>query len=121
MNQKNIFSVISIVLILQGILFFVMGDKMITDTFPGVDQTGHLDLILLMQVPAALSILIGLITYANRTSPNVTWAYTLGSAILLCTTFKHMFMDHVNVPIIAVTIQVLILLACAYLWLAKKG
>ncbi|HEX5112917.1 MAG TPA: hypothetical protein VFV79_08725 [Saprospiraceae bacterium] len=120
MNQKNIFSVISIVLILQGIAFFAMGDKMITDTFPTVDANGHLALMKLLEVMAALSILTGIITWANRTSANVAWAYTLGSLVLLGVTMKHMLMDHINVPTFAWVIQALITLSCAYLWLGKK-
>jgi hypothetical protein len=120
MNQKNIFSIIAVVLILQGIAFFAMGDKMITDTFPTVDENGHHSLVLLMQVVSALSILCGVIAYANRTSSNVVWAYTIGSGVLLCVTLKHLFMDHVNVPIFAVIIQVLIVLSCAYLWSQEK-
>jgi len=121
MNQKNIFSGISIVLILQGISFFVMGDQMVTDTFPGVDANGHTALIRLVEVMAALSILTGIITWANRTSANVAWAFTLGSLVLLCVTMKHLLMDHINVPTFAWVIQVLITLSCAYLWLGKKA
>lgn len=120
MNQKNIFSAISVVLILQGIMFFTMGDKMISDTFPTAEANGHIALMKLLEVMAALSILCGIIAWANRTSANVTWAYTLGSLVLLCVTMKHLLMDHINVPTFAWVIQVLIVLSCAYLWLGKK-
>ena len=120
MNQKNIFSIISVVLILQGIVFFLLGDQMTSSTFPDLDEAGHLAVRRVIEVPSALSILIGLITFANRTHPGVLWAYTIGSAILLCVTLKHMFMDHVNVPIPAVVIQALIVLSCAYLWSQNK-
>ena len=120
MNQKNIFSAISVVLILQGIAFFAMGDKMISDTFPTVDANGHSALMTILQVVSALSILCGIVAWANRTSANVAWAYTLGSLVLLCVTMKHLLMDHINVPTFAWVIQVLITLSCAYLWLGKK-
>ena len=93
---------------------------MITNTFPDVTEPGHTALLRLLQVPSALSILLGLVTYANRGTANVVWAFTLGTAILLSVTLKHMLIDHVNVPIPAVTIQVLILLACGYLWSQEK-
>ena len=120
MNQKNIFSIISVVLILQGIVFYIMGAQMVKDTFPNVDETGQHALRLLLEVPSALSILLGLITYANRTHPSVLWAFTIGTAVLLCVTMKHMLVDHVNVPIPAVVIQGMILLSCAYLWSQNK-
>ena len=120
MNQKNIFSVISVVLILQGIGFLVMGNKVVSSAFPNVDEAGHHALVLIMEVVSALSILLGLITYTVRNTPDVLWAYTIGTLILVVFTFKHLFADHVNVPIVAVIIQVLIVLTCAYLWLGGK-
>jgi hypothetical protein len=120
MNQKNIFSVIAALLILQGIFFLVLGDKMVTDTFPGVDETGHHSLIILMQVPAALLILIGIIMYANRTTPNIARAFTLGFGVLVVVTYKHLLIDHVNVPMMAVVLQTLILLACGFFWSQEK-
>jgi len=121
MNQKNIFSIIAVVLILQGIGFFAMGDKVITDAFPTLDANGHSAGVTMLQVVSALSILSGIIAWANRTSANVAWAYTLGSLVLLCVTMKHLLMDHINVPTFAWVIQVLITLSCAYLWLGKKA
>ena len=120
MNQKNIFSAISVVLILQGVFFYAMGKKVVSDAFPNVDETGHNALVILMQVVSALSILCGIIAWANRTSINVVWAYTLGSLVLLLVTLKHEFMDHINVPVFAIIIQVLITLSCAYLWSQEK-
>lgn len=120
MNQKNIFTAIAAILVLQGIAFFLMGDQMITGTYPDVAEPGHTALMQLLQVPSALSILVGLIAYANRATPNVTWAYTLGFGVLLCVTLKHMLMDHVNVPLPAVIIQALIFLVCGYLWSQEK-
>jgi hypothetical protein len=120
MNQKNIFTVIAAVLILQGIVFFLLGDKMVSDTFPTVEGEGHRALTLVLEVPSALSILIGLIAYASRNTSSVVWAFALGSTILLCVTLKHLFMDHVNVPIAAVVIQALIVISCGYLWSQSK-
>ena len=120
MNQKNIFSVISVVLILQGVAFYFMKDQMVTDTFPGLDAAGYLALTKLMEVVCALSILLGLVTYANRNTPGVVWAFTLGTLVLVLVTSKHMFMDKVNVPLAAFIIQLLILLSCAYLWSKQK-
>ena len=121
MNQKNIFTGIAVVLILQGIVFFVIGDKMAADTFPGMTDDCLRALRLVVEVPSALSILIGLIAYAARNTPSVLWAFTIGAAIVLAVTLKHMFVDSINVPIPAVIIQALIVLLCGYLWLGKKG
>ena len=120
MNQNNIFSVIAAVLILQGLAFMFMGNQIMTSAFPAVDGAGHLALTQFMQVVAALSILVGLVTYAIRTAPNVVWAYTLGTLVLVSITFKHKFVDGINVPIPAMVIQVFILLACVYLWTQSK-
>ena len=120
MNQKNIFSIIAVVLILQGIGFFLMGDKIIADAFTGLDANGLSAASTMLEVVAALSILSGIIAWANKTSANVAWAYTLGSLVLLCVTMKHLLMDGIHVPTFAWIIQVLITLSCAYLWLGKK-
>jgi uncharacterized membrane protein YfcA len=121
MNQKNIFSAIAVVLILQGIAFWIMGGKMANDAFPGLDATGQSAVTTILQVMSALSILVGIITWANRSTPNIAGAYTIGSLVLLCVTMKHLLIDHINVPVFAWVIQVLITLSCAYLWLGKKA
>jgi hypothetical protein len=121
MNQKNIFTGIAVVLILQGVVFFITGDKMAADAFPGLTEDCYRALRLVIEVPSALSILIGLIAYASRNTPSVLWAFTIGTAVLFAVTLKHMLVDSVNVPIPAVIIQALILLLCGYLWLGKKG
>ena len=120
MNQKNIFTAISVVLILQGLAFFFMGGQISADAFPNVDATGQHALKLLMEVVAILSINFGLIAYATRSTPGAVWPWTLGFALLLCVTLKHMLVDGVHVPIPAVAIQVLSLLACGYLMMGKK-
>lgn len=120
MNQKNLFSAIGAVLVIQGIAFFIMNSQLIASSFPAVDETGRQSLSKLFEVMAAFSILTGLITYASRMSPNVSWAFTLGSLVLILVTFKHKFMDEINVPIPAMVIQVLMLLAFAYVWSQEK-
>ena len=120
MNQKNIFSVISVILILQGLAFFFMKNDIAADTFPALDDNAHQALAKLVAVISGLSILVGLITYAVRTAPNVVWAYTLGFAVLAAITYKHKFIDGINVPIVAIVIQVIVLLACVYLWRGEK-
>jgi hypothetical protein len=119
MNQKNIFSAISVVLILQGIIFFAMQNKLVTDAFPGLDAACYGPLANIIEVMSALSILVGLIAWACRSIGGVVWAFTLGSLILLCVTLKHMFVDGIQVPIFAVAIQALIVLSCGYLWMQK--
>jgi hypothetical protein len=115
MNQKNIFTVIAAILVLQGLAFFFMGGQLMSDSFSGVDETGLRALTLLFELPAALSIAVGLIAYASRSNPGVVWAFTLGTVILMCVTLKHIFIDDIKVPVPAIIIQVLIVLACGYL------
>lgn len=120
MNQKNLFSVISAVLVLQGLAFYLMGDQLMASSFPGSDEASLLNLKLLFEVVAALSIALGLVTYAARTTPSVVWAFTIGTLLLLLVTLKHYLVDGINVPIFAIVIQVLMLLAFAYLWSQQK-
>ena len=121
MNQKNIFTVIAALLILQGLVFFFIKTQIMASAFPAVDATGQEALSHFMEVVAALSILTGLITYANRTTPGVVWAFSLGTLVLIGVTLKHKFMDGINVPIPAILIQAIILLGCLYLWSQKDN
>ena len=120
MNQKNIFTAIAVVLILQGLGFFVMGAQIAADAFPNVDAAGQGAVKIMLEVMAALSISFGLVAFATRTYPGVVGMWTLGSAILLLVTLKHMFVDNVNVPIPALAIQVLMVLASGYLWMSQR-
>ena len=120
MNQKNIFTAIAVILILQGLAFYFMGGKIIAGAFPNVDATGQLALKQLLEVVAVLSFNFGLMAYATRNAPATVGAWTLGFALLLIVTLKHYLVDHINVPIPAIAIQVLSLLACGYLMLGSK-
>ena len=116
MNQKNLYSVIAVLLVVQGITFFVMNSQLVASSFPASDETGRVALGRLLEVMAALSILLGLVTYATRMTPNLNWAFTLGTLILVAVTLKHKFMDGINVPMPAMIIQIIMLVAFAYLW-----
>jgi hypothetical protein len=120
MNQKNLFSIIAAVLVLQGLAFYFMGDQLMSSAFPNADEAGHNSLKLLFEVVAAFSMLLGLVTYAARTSPSVVWAYAIGTLVLLLVTFKHFLVDGINVPLPAIIIQVLMFLAFVYLWSQQK-
>ena len=120
MNQKNIFTAIAVILILQGLAFYFMGGKIIAGAFPNVDATGQLALTQLLEVVAVLSFNFGLMAYATRNAPATVGAWTLGFALLLCVTLKQLLVDGINVPIPAVAIQVLIVLAIGYLWLEQN-
>lgn len=120
MNQKTIFTVISAVLILQGIGFFLMNDQIAASAFPALDATGQQAIANMIEVLSAFSILVGLITYGARSASGVAGTYALGALVLVLVTTKHMFVDNINVPIPAYLIQVLILLACAYLWMQER-
>jgi len=120
MNQKTIFTVISAVLILQGVGFFLMKNQIAASAFPALDASGQQAVAYMMEVLCGLSILIGLITYGARSASGIAGTYTLGALVLVLVTSKHMFVDNINVPIPAYLIQVLILLACAYLWMQER-
>jgi|SRR5687767_1385329 len=120
MNQKNLYSVIAALLLIQGIAFFIMNAQLMASAFPDIDDTGRLALGRLLEVMAALSVLLGLVTYATRTTPNLNWAFTIGSLLLLAVTFKHKFMDGINVPIPAMIIQILMVVAFGYLWAQEQ-
>ena len=120
MNQRNNFSASSVVLILQGIAFYALKSQIASTAFPAVDATGQVALSQLIEVMSALSILIGLVTWVNRTTAGVVGAFTIGTLVLLAVTLKHYFVDKINVPIPAIAVQVLIVLACAYLLMSKK-
>ena len=120
MNNRTIFTIISAILILQGIGFFLMKNQIATSAYPGLDAPGLQAVAYMMEVLSALSILIGLITYGARSTAGISGYYTLGALVLVLVTSKHMFVDNVNVPLPAFVIQVLILLACAYLWMQER-
>jgi len=120
MNQKNIFTVIGVILVLQGIAFYLMGDKMSSQTFPNLDEAGRSASINLLQVISMMSIAIGLISFAVRNSPQVLWAYTIGFSLFGLNSLKHLLVNHINVPVVALVIQLGIALVCAYLWTQNK-
>ena len=105
---------------LQGIAFFFMGDKIALDSFPTLDETGKHATTTLLTVMGTLSILLGLITYAARETPDVLWAYCIGTVLLTANTLKHLLIDHINVPTFAWVLQVLITVACIYLWMQSR-
>ena len=120
MNQKNLFTIIGAVLVLQGIVFFFIGDKIAAGSFPTLDETGKHATKTLLTVMACLFILLGLITYAVRENQSVLWAYCIGVGLLTLNTMKHLLIDHINVPTFAWILQLLILLACIYLWMQSR-
>lgn len=116
MNQKNIFTAIAAILLLQGIIFYTMSGKVVSDVYPNLDPAGAGATTTVMKVVAMLSIALGLISYAARNSPQVLWAYTVGFGLFGLNTLKDLFIDKINVPIPAVIIQLGIALVCGYLW-----
>ena len=116
MNQKNIFTAIAAILLLQGIIFYTMGGKVVADVYPTLDPTGASATTTVMKVVAMMGIALGLISYAARNSAEVLWAYTLGFGLFGLNTLKDLFIDKINVPIPAVLIQLGVALVCGYLW-----
>ncbi len=117
MNQKNMFTAFAAILVLQGIFFYLMGGTIVSDAFTNLDESGKFAATNLMQVLSALSIALGLISYAVRNTPEVLWAYTIGFGLLCIVSLKHLLADNINVPIPALIIQIGIVLISAYLWM----
>ncbi len=120
MNQKNLFTGISAVLILQGIAFYFMHEQLAQQSFPGLAAEGVAAVGAILTVAGLMSVLIGLVVYATRNYPGVLGAMSLGISLLTLNTMKHYFIDKLAVPIPALIIQVLISLICIYL-LTQKG
>ncbi len=120
MNQKNIFTFIGAILVLQGIIFYLIADKMALFAFPTLIDVGQDAAADLVQVISMMFITIGLISFAARNTPHVLWAYTLGFSLIGLNSLKHLFIDHVNVPIPAIVIQLGIALVCGYLWMQSR-
>ncbi len=121
MIQKNIFTAIAAVLILQGVAFYFMGGTIAGESFPTLDDTGKGAVAVMMEVVGLLSIFLGLITYAVRSHNDVLGFYLLGAVLLTINTLKHKFIDDLNVPVPAMVIQVFIVLACIYLWTQNRN
>lgn len=120
MNQKNIFTVIAVILLLQGIFFYLMGGKVVADVYPNLAADGVAATTTMMKVVAMVSIAFGLVTYTVRNSSQVLWAYTIGFGLFSLNTLKDLFIDKINVPIPAVVIQLGITLICGYLWYQRS-
>ena len=116
MNQKNIFTGISFVLVVQGLLFFFMGDKIASDAFPSLAPECQDAVHKLIKVIGGLYILVGLVAYSSRNTSQVLWAFAVGFILVASITLKHIWKDHINVPIYALVIQILIAVLCVYLW-----
>jgi len=121
MSQKNIFSVIGAILVLQGLAFYLMATDVVTSAFPNLDEAGKAAPVILMQVMAVMSVALGLIAFASRNATGVAWAYCIGFALFSIVSLKHLLVDNINVPIPAVIIQIGIVLACAYLWMRSTN
>jgi len=115
MNQKNIFTIIGVILVLQGIIFYFMAIDIVSSSFADLDETGKHAPTILMQVMGVMSISLGLIAYASRNVSEVLWAFCIGFTLFCLVSLKHLLIDHINVPIPAVVLQILIVLACGYL------
>ncbi len=116
MNQKNIFTGISFVLLLQGLVFFFMAGKIASDAFPSLAPECQDAVHKLIRVVAVLYILVGLVAYSARNTPQVLWAFAVGFILVASITLKHIWKDHINVPIYVLVIQFLIAILCVYLW-----
>jgi len=115
MNQRTIFSVIGVVLVLQGIFFYFMADYVVTDAFAGIDEAAKSAPMVLMQVMGVMSITLGVIAFATRNTAEVLIGFLIGFVLFLMVSLKHLFVDHINVPIPAIVVQAGVVFACIYL------
>jgi len=120
MSQKNIFTVIAAILVLQSIAAYFMGSQIAADVWQDLGERGNFALKINLQLVAVITAALSLITYASRSNPQVLWAYTAGFGLVGLNSLKHMFVDQVNVPIWALVIQLGIALVCGYLWTQNR-
>ncbi len=120
MNQKNIFTVMAALLAIQGIAFYFMGSQIATDAFGDIGAPGNLAAKHLLEVMAVFTFNFALVAYALRSNPQLLAPFTLGFAILVIVTLKHMLVDKINVPIWAIGFQIVSLLAVGYLWMQNN-
>ena len=117
MNQKNIFTAMAALLTIQAIGFYFMGSQIVTDAFGDIGASGNLAAKRLFEVMAVFTFNFALIAYPLRSNPQLLAPFTLGFAILVMVTLKHMLVDKINVPIWAIGFQIVSLLAVGYLWM----
>ncbi|HNR06327.1 MAG TPA: hypothetical protein PKM27_03370 [Saprospiraceae bacterium] len=117
MNQKNVFTALAILLMVQALAFYFMGGKIAMDAFGDLGEPGNMAAKHLMEIMAAFAFNFGLLAYATRSNSQVLWVFTLGFAIVVVVTLKHILADGIHVPIWAIAFQILSLLAVGYLWM----
>ena len=118
MNQKNVFTAIAAVLTLYSLFHYFMSDTLASGI--PIDPTGQEVASNLFQVCGVLGFGTALLYYATRNTPSISWAFCIGTGLLVLNSLKHKFIDHANVPIPAILFQAAICLAVGYVWLQDK-
>lgn len=116
MNQKNIFTGISVFLVFWALSFYFIGEKVVGDSFPGLDKEGMFAAIINAQLASTFLLIIALMVWATRKTPHVLGYFTIGTFVLVMITLKHIFLDGVAVPILAPIFQTIVVLLSGYLW-----
>lgn len=120
MNQRNIFTVFSILLIIWSAFFFFVSEAVITGAHGNVSEEALRVGSTIAELSSAFIFIIGLLLFATRNVPHVLSYFTIGATVLVCVTFKHFLIDHVNVPIAALIFQPLIAIITGFLWYKDK-
>jgi hypothetical protein len=116
MNQKNIFTGISVFLLIWALSFYFIGEKVVGDSFPGLGKEGMFAAMINAQLASTFLLIIALMVWATRKTPQVLGYFTIGTSVLVMVTFKHIFLDGVAVPILAPIFQSIVALLSGYLW-----
>lgn len=121
MNQKNIFSATSILLMIWSVSFYLMGKTIAVDTYPGIDEIGIFAVSINAQLGAMFIMIVALVMWAGKNSPEVLGAFTLGVGLLAVNTLKHYFIDDVYIPVVAIIFQWVIAILFAILWFRQNS
>lgn len=116
MNQKNVFTILSIVGIGFSAFSYFMGPQIGKDSFPELGELGMFAVGINQELVAMVNIIVVLVMFASRDNPKVLWAFTIGFFLLGLNTLKHMVIDGVDVPVIGVVLQWGITAVIGYLW-----
>ena len=120
MNQKNIFTGISIMMILQGIGIFALSGKIALDSFPTLGSEGLSAVSEMATVVAVLYIGIGTILHFTKSSPQVVPGMAVLFGLLALNTMKHIFISGVVVPIPLFVLQILFFGSMVFLLTTAK-
>lgn len=120
MNQRNLFTAFSIILLLWAVSFYLQAENVIKGSYGEVSAEAIAVGTINIQLASVFLFIISLFLFATRNVPQVLGYFTVGATVLVLMTCKHMFIDGIGVPVIALISQSIIAILTAYLWYKDK-